>query len=295
MEILLVEDDEVLAESFVQALMDSHTVTHVSTGKQALQFLEKDSFDILVLDLNLPDMNGFEILSNAQKINSSTPFIILTGDTNTENVMKSLKLGAFDYFLKPFPIKALIDSLIRFEDYNKSIISYLENNGVRTQKMEFEFSLEPNIYSINKYVFNLSRPLSLIPNISREEVISLKVVLNELISNAIEHGTAGINYFEKQRILETETDYFELVHSKCQGTAKKINISILFNKPNLSIRIEDQGEGFDLDSIPKPTANPTANLFSGRGIFLSKLNVDQLYYNPKGNVVTIEKKLSHYS
>src|SRR5580704_6094107 len=101
--ILLVEDDTDLAQRVVKWLtMERHSVEHVSNGRDALEFLEQRSYDIIVLDWQLPEVQGIDILKRYRATGGSSPILMLTGKADMADKESGLDAGADDYLTKPF-------------------------------------------------------------------------------------------------------------------------------------------------------------------------------------------------
>jgi len=104
MDILVVEDDGEIAEfvsiAFEMAWPDARlTCTHL--GKQAIELVEKENYNLIVLDLGLPDIDGYEVLKGIRRLNT-TPVIIATVRSGESEIVKGLEYGADDYIVKPF-------------------------------------------------------------------------------------------------------------------------------------------------------------------------------------------------
>jgi DNA-binding response OmpR family regulator len=112
MRILLAEDDPLIADGVVVALRQSGmVVNHVAGGRAACASLQAEPPDILVLDLGLPDMDGFEVLRFAKAHAPSTQVLILTARDSIESKVKGLDFGAEDYLTKPFARAELLARL----------------------------------------------------------------------------------------------------------------------------------------------------------------------------------------
>ncbi|ABC28493.1 Response regulator consisting of a CheY-like receiver domain and a winged-helix DNA-binding domain [Hahella chejuensis KCTC 2396] len=103
MHILVVEDSELLGES-IQARLQKmgHGVDWVNNGRQANGLLQHQQFDLIILDLNLPELGGEQILSELRKRKDTTPVLILTAREQVDDRIKLLDAGADDYLTKPF-------------------------------------------------------------------------------------------------------------------------------------------------------------------------------------------------
>jgi two-component system, OmpR family, response regulator VicR len=104
-----VEDDESL--SFVtrdNLELQGYRVTYCENGKQAMEMIRQNDFDLCILDVMLPDTDGFTIAEEIRKFNTEVPIIFLTAKSMKEDRIRGLRLGADDYMTKPFSIEELI-------------------------------------------------------------------------------------------------------------------------------------------------------------------------------------------
>ena len=106
--ILYVEDDETLAFLTADNLEQHFEVIHSNNGAAAFKLFCEQEFDLCVLDIMLPDMDGFEIATEIRKRDTEIPIIFLSAKTMKEDRIKGLKLGADDYLVKPYSIEELI-------------------------------------------------------------------------------------------------------------------------------------------------------------------------------------------
>lgn len=117
MRLLIVEDEIDLQETIAEGLrMDGYAVDCCDNGKQAYELLCVETYDLLVLDINLPGMDGFEILDELRKVNTELKVLILSARSNISDKVKGLDKGANDYLVKPFDfaeLEARIRSLLR--------------------------------------------------------------------------------------------------------------------------------------------------------------------------------------
>ncbi|MDR9425276.1 MAG: response regulator transcription factor [Marinobacter sp.] len=108
MRILLVEDDHPLAQTMLDMLReDQNTVDWLDDGQQAVNAIVEDSFDLIILDLTLPRLDGLEVVRRARQKGNRTPIIILTARTELDEKLQGLDAGADDYLTKPFAMAEL--------------------------------------------------------------------------------------------------------------------------------------------------------------------------------------------
>jgi DNA-binding NtrC family response regulator len=99
--VLAVEDDPLMRESIITALQTKFSVSGVDSGEKALKYMERERWDILLIDIGLPGMDGFALLEKVRAKYEDVPCIMITGYGQPENVVRAMKLGAYDYLTKP--------------------------------------------------------------------------------------------------------------------------------------------------------------------------------------------------
>ncbi len=108
MKILLVEDDIMLNEMITEYIASTgHLIISAKTGMESLAILEKEKFDLLILDINLPDIDGFTILEKLHEQKRMVPTIYISALIDIEEISRAFDLGCFDYLKKPFHLKEL--------------------------------------------------------------------------------------------------------------------------------------------------------------------------------------------
>ena len=159
--ILLLEDDEALGCGICMALeTPSCTVTHCSTCLQAINILQGMVFDLLILDINLPDGSGLELLRTLRQNGTSTPAILLTANDLELDEVTGLEAGADDYITKPFSLavlRARVNAQLRRSVPVKQ--DRIELNGFILDFTRMEFSREGTIIDLSKTEQRLLRLL----------------------------------------------------------------------------------------------------------------------------------------
>ncbi|HMJ49926.1 MAG TPA: response regulator [Burkholderiales bacterium] len=117
MRILVVEDDSILADGLVRSLQQAgYAVDWAETGIKANSALAQESYSLVVLDIGLPGMDGFEVLRRLRQRRKYVPVLILTARDSVEDRVRGLDLGADDYLVKPFALpelKARVRAVLR--------------------------------------------------------------------------------------------------------------------------------------------------------------------------------------
>ncbi|WP_332628844.1 response regulator transcription factor [Halalkalibacter flavus] len=115
---LLIVDDEVQMQKLIAVCLqeENYILDTASSGKEAIYVLRQNEYDLLLLDVMMPGVSGYEVLQNIEKEHAALPVILLTALGETEDVVKGLSLGADDYITKPFEpseLKARVQSVLR--------------------------------------------------------------------------------------------------------------------------------------------------------------------------------------
>ncbi len=112
MRLLLVEDEKRMAQALCEILrLEKYEVDHISDGISGLAAIESDIYDIIILDVMLPGMNGYEIVKKARQKGIRTPILMLTAKSELDDKITGLDSGADDYLTKPFITKELLARL----------------------------------------------------------------------------------------------------------------------------------------------------------------------------------------
>ncbi|MFZ2897681.1 MAG: response regulator transcription factor [Saprospiraceae bacterium] len=138
--LLYVEDDESL--SFVtrdNLVLQGYEITHCINGKEALEMARTQSFDLCILDVMLPEMDGFTLAQEIRAINPHVPIIFLTAKSLKEDKLYGLKIGGDDYITKPFSIEEL---LLKIEIFLRRRNIHQPPAPTRYRFGEYEFDYE---------------------------------------------------------------------------------------------------------------------------------------------------------
>lgn len=127
--ILVIDDEPVIVESVVRLCSsEGMEVDGVLDAKEALKKIERYNYELIITDIMMPEMDGFQFLSTIRRMNIQTPVIITTGYSTVENAVKSLSEGAIDFLPKPFTFEELISCAQRGLKYGQILKNILAKN-----------------------------------------------------------------------------------------------------------------------------------------------------------------------
>jgi two-component system response regulator PilR (NtrC family) len=106
--ILIVDDNKELREILQEYLKgEGHDAEGAANGREALERQHQEPFDLIITDLNMPEVPGMELIKTIRKENQDTEFVIITGYASMDSAVEAVRIGAFDYIVKPFRMEEL--------------------------------------------------------------------------------------------------------------------------------------------------------------------------------------------
>ena len=137
MRVLIVEDDKILARTIEQCLSDKYDIDKAYDGEEGVMYAEQAIYDVIILDVMMPIMNGYEVLQTLRKNKIFTTVLMLTANGTVSDKVQCLKSGADDYLLKPFNREEL---LARIEAILRRATGNYGNNTVEYKDMVIDLN-----------------------------------------------------------------------------------------------------------------------------------------------------------
>ena len=123
MKILVVEDDPNLREAIVDSLMlKGHQVQECANGAEAVKVMAESALDIVLTDINMPEMDGLQLLAHVKKHQPWLPIVLMTAYGDVGQAVKAMQLGANDYLMKPFEVQELLTVLNKYQPNTHHVI-----------------------------------------------------------------------------------------------------------------------------------------------------------------------------
>jgi DNA-binding response OmpR family regulator len=198
MKVLIVEDDPILSKNISEALLAENINTEcVYEGFLAERMLKKDSFDCVVMDINLPSKNGFDLCKDFREYNTNTPVIMLTAFDELEDKVHGFDCGADDYLTKPFYLRELILRINSLIKRNKQISLSTSESSIITAD-------DIILNDIQKSVFRQGKDISLTPREyqvlrklmeKKGEIVSKAELIKEIWGSSFDANTNTIEVY----------------------------------------------------------------------------------------------------
>lgn len=272
--ILVVDDDPTLHELIKAALTsEGHTLQHAFTGQEGLAMLEREHFDLALIDYVMPGMDGGEFLEHLRQNHAHLKAMMITGLGTPEAVLSAMRKKVCDFILKPFTLadlKASVSSAL-----GESALVEIEVLSAQPQWVQLRVPCDlAAVPILQKLLIQLKADL---PEDTRE---AMAYAFREMLNNAIEHG------------------------GKLDPT-KFVEVLCVRMKHAIIYWIKDPGEGFDPQQLEHAAVNNPANdpfrhvtirdekglRAGGFGILMTDQLVDELVYNERRNELMFVKYL----
>ena len=263
--VLVVDDDPDVLSTLAEILTELrlHPIS-AENGLDALDVLKTRSIDLMITDLMMPKMNGFELILRTRQLNVNIPIAVISGHGEVRNVVNALSQGAYNFITKPFTIREIENIVkrgLRLREFSLGTHRLLE--GIRNST-EMSIPSYPHLLpSVGLYIVRECQWRG----IEEETFLSnISICVDELLNNALMHGN----------------DLDE---------TKKILVTMAFDPEKVTVSIEDQGEGFGYKKIVSEFTDNADTLPAQRGLFIVHYLMDEMFFNDKGNKVTMVKYL----
>lgn len=197
MRILIIEDDKILAKTVEQCLGSKYDIDHAYDGEEGVLYAKQQIYDAIILDIMMPIMDGYEVLSKIRNEKIFTPVLILTAKDGINDKIKGFRSGADDYLVKPFNREELIvrvEALIRrvSGNYSENVIEYkglvLDLNSRKISGEGKEIMLQGKQFDMLEYLINSKNTI-----ITKEQIFDKIWGFNsETTANVIEVYASGL-------------------------------------------------------------------------------------------------------
>jgi two-component system response regulator PilR (NtrC family) len=120
--VLVVDDDETIRDTLYDLLSEEYVCQTAETAEKAFARLEADPYEVVLTDISMPGLSGLELLGRVRQRFPNTPVIIISGIGDQEHAQGLIKLGAFDFLLKPFTLEVVEKSVKRALEYRRRLL-----------------------------------------------------------------------------------------------------------------------------------------------------------------------------
>ena len=289
---VLVVDDSAIDRRVVGGLLERSfdcTVLHAADGLEALAQMKERLPDLVLTDLQMPQMNGLELVSAVKRDFPRIPVILMTAQGSEEIAAQALRQGAASYVTKRRLGEDLLDTVVQ-------VLASAREDGRQSQLMyhltrnESAFVLHNDLHLIRSLVSHLHDMLRCLPLGDETERLRVCVALEEALANAYYHGNLEV---ASHADAADHGTYDALARQRCHEAPyrdRRIHVQVQFSRTEAVFVIRDEGPGFNVAQLPEVSASAQFDQPTGRGVTLMRSIMDEVRYNDSGNEVTLIKR-----
>ena len=294
MPVALIVDDSAVERRILAGLLRKETnwrIEEATDGRDAFEQISRRPPDVVVTDLQMPEMNGLELVQKVRQEAPLVPVVLVTGQGSEEIAVEALEAGAASYVPKSELTKQLVDTL-------ESVMAAAGERQSMSQLMRCvtewvaSFSLPNDPSVLLSLVAHLQRTMTAMGLFDDSIRLRVGVALEEALLNAAYHGNLEVSSKIRE---ENHSHYYELARRRMSEDpyrSRRVNVEVELTPAYVQYVIEDEGPGFDPGVLPDPTDPSNLDRPCGRGLLLMRTFMDVLEYNESGNRVRMRKNVA---
>ncbi len=288
---ILVVDDSAVDRRLAGGLLEKNSgekIYYAEDGVDALEQIELHIPDIVLTDMQMPNMDGLELVKRIKAQYPLIPVVLMTAQGSEEFAVEALRCGAVSYVPKRKLAQDLIEIIHRV-----STASQQDRSDTRLQhkisELDTQYVIENDLALISALVNRLQQMIIRMGVCGQSERIQVGIAIEEALVNAYYHGNLEVSAELREK------DYKQFYAVAKQRTAespykdRRIHIRVHMTRDKAEFTIRDEGKGFDPSSLPDPTDAANLEKPGGRGVMLMQSFADEVNYNETGNEVTLIK------
>ncbi len=293
---ILIVDDSSLDRYIAGACVEEAAATplYAANGLEALEMIEREKPDIVLTDLQMPEMDGLLLVQKIREQHPKTPVILMTAHGSEETAVAALRAGAASYVPKKNLNRNLGDAL-------RTVLAAVDARRGRDQvrnylhHSESYFIVGYELAGRHALISYLQDGLAQLNFSDEGGLTQVSTALVEALANAIDHGNLELDSVLRER---EDNSYRELGDQRAKLPPycdRRVHVKTKLTKEQAVFAIQDEGPGFDISKLPDPTDPENLLKPSGRGVMLIHAFMDEVSYNPSGNEITMKKSRSRVS
>ncbi len=290
---ILVVDDSPIDRLLVGKLLESQDewqVQYADDGHQAIEAIRDELPDIVVTDLQMPYVNGLELVQHVKQTNPSIPIVLITGHGSEKVAMEALRSGAANYTPKSCLQKDLARTVRKVLELSARVQTTDSSNVQKEGNCQLAFVLENDLGLIGPLIEHLQNKM---PRWSEPDRLQIGMALDEALVNAMHHGNLEVESELRDAGNHDEDLYYEKVRERqaqAPFSERRVQVKASFSNKAIDVQIADEGPGFNPGHIDDPRSAENLTKVSGRGLFLIRTFMDAVTHNDQGNEITMRKE-----
>jgi CheY-like chemotaxis protein/anti-sigma regulatory factor (Ser/Thr protein kinase) len=289
---VLVVDDSEIDRRLAGGLLEkqgSSQVVYACDGKAALEHFASGAPDLVLTDLQMPEMNGLELVTAIKGDYPLTPVILMTAQGSEEIAAEALRRGAASYVPKRKLAADLIQTVERVLEAAREDRAHSRLMHSLTE-CDLRFEIGNDLSLIRALVSHIQQNLRCMPLGDETERLRVGIAIEEALKNALYHGNlevaTGAGWPERKAVEQIARERM----AEDPYRTRRIYLRARISRTEALFTIRDEGRGFAHSTLLDPAQFAGHDKSSGRGIVLMKMIMDEVRFNREGNEVTLVKR-----
>jgi CheY-like chemotaxis protein/anti-sigma regulatory factor (Ser/Thr protein kinase) len=266
-----------------------HSVAIARNGREALSALAQSPADLVLTDLQMPEMDGLQLVREVRLHHPLVPVILMSAHGSEDVAAEALQRGAASYV----PKRRMASDMIRTVD---NILALTEKSKSQRQtpdcwiRSESHYVLANDVKLIPGLVAHLAENALQMKLCDGTGLIRVNVALSEALSNAILHGNLELDSALRE---DDEAAFYELARTRRPLPPyrdRRVQVTERESAEGVAYVIRDDGPGYDPARLPDPNDPANIERASGRGLLLIRTFMDEVSHNQRGNEITMLKR-----
>jgi len=293
--VLVVDDDHPQAEEFEVLLRKAGCdVTLAGNGREAMDLLRSDLPDVVLTDLDMPEMDGLELVQAIRRDYPALPVILMTAMGNEDVAAKALQHGAASYVRKRSLAREVVQTVGSVLAVARSLPQQQRVFDCLTDDhLGFVLDNDPGL--VPPLLTYLEEIAAILHPGDRTERLRIGMALNEALLNAIQHGNLQLSSDLRQ---DDERQFQNLGEERRRQPPyrdRRVHVRAMLSRSEAVYVVEDEGPGFDPATVPDAADLANLERIGGRGLMLIRAFMDEVEHNEKGNRITMRKRYATVS
>ena len=290
--ILLIDDDLNVLGMVAEALTHFGMKVHpFAEGRRALRLLEdpdSPQFDLVITDINMDGMDGFDVINRVKSTKPSLPVILMTGQATLDFAIRAMRMGASNLFQKPLTLRELVNSVFHLVELHRELgRTAVGLRGLVEEHRRFQFRAdELDIPSMVGHMTDRLVPLGL-ARTTNVDVIGM--AFHEALVNALEHGCLEMDSSLKGDLFAEQDAFAATMQERLADPVyadRQVEVEIFITPQRFEATVTDGGPGFDTATVSR-FSEAGLGKQCGRGLAMIQLVMDEVTNNPKGNQIRL--------
>jgi CheY-like chemotaxis protein/anti-sigma regulatory factor (Ser/Thr protein kinase) len=265
-------------------------VAFAANGQEALAAIQKETPDLVLTDLQMPDMDGLKLVQEIRSRYPFLPVILMTGQGSEDIAIQALQRGAASYVPKKNLAQDLlqtVEEMLAVSGAKKHHQRLLDECWTQS---EADFVLTNDISFIPPLIGHLQENLTRMRLCDENGLIRVAVALREALTNAIYHGNLEVI---PDPDAKDDKAFRQLIEERLHQEPyedRRVFVTASESRGEATYIIRDEGPGYDPAALPDPADPHNLEKVSGRGLLLIRTFMDEVSHNKQGNEITMVKR-----